>query len=234
MKNTRWKAPLLKPLRTNYSVRGGTWDAGPALTSHSASRKAARKCGESRFSDELLLTIHTHNRCICSSTPPALTKWWWLVHSSGTRFKALGAILNRMISHPREQNRKREIEKERDEESVCNEAAMNLIFFSPPLPLPSRRLHYWTDRRKESCFLLSRYHQLYFIAIVGSRSLAPVSLTPHNSLTDEFSNKHNMILQFLFTSWDSPTRKTLERLLRSFTSFSDEVSARLSGKGVGR
>lgn len=47
VKNTRWKAPLLKPLRTNYSVRGGTCDAGPALTSHSASRKAARKCGES-------------------------------------------------------------------------------------------------------------------------------------------------------------------------------------------
>lgn len=178
-------------------------------------------------------SYNPHNRCICSSTPPALTKWWWLVHSSGTRFKALGAILNRMISHPREQNRKREIERERDEESVCNEAAMNLIFFSPPFPLPSRRLHYWTDRRKESCFLLSRYHQLYFIAIVDSRSLAPVSLTPHNSLTDEFSNKHNMILQFLFTSWDSPTRKTLERLLRSFTSLSDEVSARLSGKGVG-
>lgn len=74
---------------------------------------------------------------------------------------------------------------------------------------------------------------MYFIAIVDSRSLAPVSLTPHNSLTDEFSNKHNMILQFLFTSWDSPTRKTLERLLRSFTSLSDEVSTRLSGKEVG-
>lgn len=59
VKNTRWKGPLLKPLRTNYSVRGGTCDSGPALASHSASRKAARKCGESGFSDELLLTIHT-------------------------------------------------------------------------------------------------------------------------------------------------------------------------------
>lgn len=168
MKHAPW-------LRTNYSVRGGTCDAGPALASHSASRKAARKCGVSSVVEWRASSYNPHNRCICSSTPPALTKWWWLVHSSGTRFKALGAILNRMISHPREQNRKREIERERDEESVCNEAAMNLIFFSPPFPLPSRRLHYWTDRRKESCFLLSRYHQLYFIAIVDSRS------TPHPS-----------------------------------------------------